>query len=60
MAVPALGHRRERSLLAGFDGRVAVAALDLQRRVFLMAELNRLCGKCQRGYGNEKATSESE
>jgi hypothetical protein len=28
--------------------------------VFLMAEVDRLLGKCQRGYGNEKATSESE
>jgi hypothetical protein len=59
MAVHALRHRRERSLLAGFDGGVAVAALDLQRRVLLMAELDRLGGKCQSGYGNEKATSES-
>jgi hypothetical protein len=60
MAVHTLRHRRERSLVAGFNGRVAVAALDLQRRVFLMAEVDRLLGKCQRGYGNEKATSESE
>jgi hypothetical protein len=39
---------------------VAVAALNLQRRVLLVAELDRLTGKCQRAYGNEKATSESE
>jgi hypothetical protein len=60
MAVHALRHRREGSILAGFDRGVAVAALDLQRRVFLMAEVDRLFGKCQGGYGNEKATSESE
>jgi len=49
MAVHALGHRWERSFLTGFDGRMAVAALDLQRRVFLMAEVDRRSGKCQRG-----------
>jgi hypothetical protein len=60
MAIHALPYCRERSTLAGFNCRVAVAALDLQRRVFLMAELDRFSGKRQRRYGNEKATNESE
>ena len=60
MAVHALCYRRERSLFAGFNGAVAVTALDLQGRVFLMAEVDRRFGKSQRGYGNEKATSASE
>jgi hypothetical protein len=60
MAVYALRHGWERSALAFLDCGVAIAALDLERRVFLMAELDRLRGKRKRGYGNEKATSESE
>jgi hypothetical protein len=60
VAVHALRHRGERSLLGSFHRGVAVAALNLQRRVLLVAELDRLNGKCQRAYGNEKATSESE
>jgi hypothetical protein len=60
MAVHALRHWGERSLLGSFHRGVAVAALNLQRRVLLVAELDRLSGECQRAYGNEKATSESE
>jgi hypothetical protein len=60
MAIHALRHRWERGALARLDCGVAIAALDLERRVFLMAELDRLHGKRQRGYGNEKTTSESE
>jgi hypothetical protein len=59
MAVHAFRDRWERSFLSCFDRSVAVAALDLQRRVLLMAELDRRAGKCQRSYGSEKATSES-
>jgi hypothetical protein len=59
MAVHALRYRWERSALAGFDRGVAIAALDLEQRVSLMTELDRLSGRCQR-YGNEKTTSESE
>jgi hypothetical protein len=60
VAVYALRHRWERSALARFNGVMAISARDLERRVFLMAELDRLRGKRQRGYGNEKTTSESE
>ena len=59
MAVHALRYRWERSALAGLHRSVAIAALDLEQRVFLMAELDRRSGSCQR-YGNEKTTSESE
>jgi hypothetical protein len=48
MAVHALRHRRKRGFLAGFDRRVATAALDLQRRVLLMAEMNGFVRECQR------------
>ncbi len=60
VAIHALRHRWERSALARLDCGVAIAALDLERRVFPMAELDRLRGKRERGYGNEKTTSESE
>jgi len=56
----ALAYRRERRLLSGLDSRVAILAFDLQRRMLLVAEVDRLVGACRPGYGKENATSESE
>ena len=56
----ALAHRRERRLLLGFNRRVAILAFDLQRRMPLVAEVDRLFGASRPGYGKENATSESE
>ena len=56
----ALAHRRERRLLSDLDCRVAILAFDLQRRMQLVAEVDRLVGACRPGYGKENATSESE
>jgi hypothetical protein len=59
MARHALAHRWERRLLPGLDCRVAILAFDLQRRMLLVAEVDRLFG-ARPGYGKENATSESE
>jgi hypothetical protein len=56
----ALAYRRERRLLPGLDSHVAILAFDLQRRMQLVAEVDRLFGARRPGYGNENATSESE
>ena len=53
-------HRRIRCLLPGVHRDVAIPAFDLQRRVLLVAEVDRLCGVGRPGYGKENATSESE
>jgi hypothetical protein len=60
MARHALAHRRERCLLPGLNRRVAILAFDLQRRMPLVAEVDRLFGARRPGYGKENATSESE
>ena len=59
MARHALAYRRERRLLPGFNRRVAILTFDLQRRMPLVAEVDRLFG-ARPGYGKENATSESE
>jgi hypothetical protein len=56
----ALAYCRERRLLSGLDSHVAILAFDLQRRMQLVAEVDRLFGPRRPGYGNENATSESE
>ncbi len=60
MARHALAYRRERRLLPGLDRCVAVPAFDLERRMPLMAEVDRLFGARRDSYGKENATSESE
>jgi hypothetical protein len=59
MARHALAHRRERRLLPGLNRRVAILAFDLQRRMPLVAKVDRLFG-ARPGYGKENATNESE
>ena len=60
MARHALAHRRKRRFLPGLHRSVAIPAFDFQRRMPLVAEVNRLFGSRPAAYGNENATSESE
>jgi hypothetical protein len=56
----ALRHRWERGALAGLDRGVAIVALDLQRRMPLVAEVDGILRRGRQRYGKVKATSESE
>ena len=61
MAGHAFRNGRKPRALSGFDRCVTVHAFNLQRRMLLMTEMHRLILlRGEAGYGNEKATSESE